>query len=91
MSIALADRQKEIDNNLDYFLSELRSLKEAHAGKFALLRHKSIVGFYDTPMDAVASGNALYEDRLFSVQQVTEVAVDLGFFSHAGVLGTTQQ
>lgn len=81
------DRQKEVDKNLDFFLSELDSLSQTHFGKFALIRHRHITEFYDTAMDAFRAGNSLYPDRLFSIQQVNATPVDLGFFSHAGDMG----
>ena len=87
MSATIKDRQTEIDENLDFFVTELPKLSPGHLGKFALIRHKSITGYFDTVVDAVGTGNKLYSDWLFSVQQVTDVPVDLGFFSHAGRLG----
>jgi hypothetical protein len=84
------DRQTEIDGNLDFFLNEMPNLPQSQLGKFALLRKKSIVGYFDTIVDAVGTGNKLYQDKVFSVQQVTDVPVDLGFFSHAGSLGKSQ-
>jgi hypothetical protein len=84
------DRQAEIEENLAFFLQEMPRIAPTHLGKFALLRHGSIIGYYDTVADAVGTGNKMYSDRLFSVQQVTDVPVDLGFFSHAGDMGKSQ-
>ena len=77
------DHQSEIDRNLDFFLRELPNLLPHHRGKFALLRNQKVVGFYDTVADAVSAAGALYPDGRFSVQQVTDVATNLGFYSHA--------
>jgi hypothetical protein len=63
MSNISAERQKEIDANLDFFLNELPNLLQSNFGKFALMRHLSIAGFYDTPTDAVSAGNSLYQDN----------------------------
>ena len=84
-------RQQEIDTNLQFFISELPRLLATHRGKFALLRHSRIEGFYDTVADAVRTGNKLFDDRIFSVQQVTNIGTDLGFYSHAVRLGRPQQ
>src|ERR1700730_11180444 len=84
-----SDRQKEIDQNLDYFLKQLPQILADHSGKYALLRHQKIIAYYDTVSDAVSAGNQLYSDRLFSVQQVTQSGTDLGYFSHAMPLGAT--
>ena len=85
-----SDRQKEIDENLKYFLKELPQILPAYNGKYALLRHKQIVGYYDTVADAVSAGNQSYSDKLFSVQQVTQSATDLGYYSYAVPLGVAQ-
>jgi hypothetical protein len=84
------DRQKEIDQNLEFFLRELPKILADHNGKYALLRHQKIIAYYDTVSDAVSAGNQLYSDRLFSVQQVTQSGTDLGYFSYAVPLGATQ-
>jgi len=84
-----ADRQVEIDRNLEFFLREMPNLPSGVTGKFALLRHQSIVDYYDTMLDALKVGNAKYDDKMFSVQQVTAYVADLGFYSHAVHLGAS--
>ena len=86
----MTDRQDEIDRNLEFFLQELPKIQASQNGKFALIRRQEIQGFYDTASDAVNAGNSLYSDKLFSIQQVTIAATDLGFFSHAVPLGAAQ-
>ena len=82
-------KREEVDLNFEFFQRELPKLLSTHRGKFALIHDQKIVGFYDTALDAYTSGNQLYPDGLFSIQQVTEAAADLGFYSHAMPLGTT--
>ncbi len=86
----MADRRQEINDNLASFLQELPKLLPAYRGKFALLHHKRIIGFYDTVADAVNAAEALYHDKIFSIQEVTDRPFDSGFFSHALPLGKTQ-
>ena len=88
---AMTARQQEIETNLQFFLSELPRLLATHRGKFALLRHSKIEGFYDTVADAVRTGNRLFDDMMFSVQRVTDTGTDLGFYSHAVRLGRPQR
>jgi len=83
----VVDRQEEIDLNLEFFLKELPGLPAALRGKYALLRHQAIVEYYDTILDALKAANSSYPDRMFSIQEVTSDAVDLGIFSHAVHLG----
>ncbi len=80
-------RQAEIENNLKFFLGELPKLM-AQKGKFALIRHQKLINFFDTPMDALKAATALYPDKLFSIQQVTDAPTDLGYYSHAVPLGS---
>src|ERR1700722_3234995 len=87
--LAMGDRRKEITDNLEVFLRELPNLLPMHRDKFALLRHKKIVGYYETVTDAVSAANTLYPDQIYSVQQVTNTAADAGFYSHAVPLGTS--
>ena len=75
--------RKEIELNFEEFLKELPNLLKTHRGKFALMRDKKIIEFFDTAPDAFQTGQTLYPDGLFSVQEVVNSPVDLGFFSHA--------
>jgi hypothetical protein len=82
--------QEEVDQNFEFFQGELiQLLSSNHVGKFALVRDRKIIGFYDTANDAYTSAESLYEDGLFSIQQVTSDIADLGFYSHAVHLGAT--
>jgi hypothetical protein len=77
-------RRDQLDRNYQAFASQLPTLLAAHRGKFALMRDGQIIEFFDTARDAYVAGNTLYkDDRLFSVQEVTDSPIDLGFFSHA--------
>jgi hypothetical protein len=81
----MADQLREqIDRNYQVFQQQLPSLVISHPGKFALMRDGQIIEFFDTARDAYVAGQRLFErDKLFSVQEVTETPIDLGFFSHA--------
>ena len=69
--------------NFEAFQSQLPKLIELHRGQFALLRDGQIVQIYDTPRDAFLVGRQTYADGKFSVQEVIDTPVDLGFYSHA--------
>ncbi len=75
--------QDEIDGNYEVFCALLPKLIQTDAGKWALLRHAEVEAIFDTPRDAQLAGEKLFHDRLFSVEQVTDRAIDLGWFSHA--------
>lgn len=76
--------EEQIHRNYQAFQEQLPSLVATYRGKFALMRDGQIVEFFDTARDAYVTGQKLFaSDQLFSVQEVIETPVDLGFFSHA--------
>jgi hypothetical protein len=75
--------RQQIESNYEAFQKELPNLIQTHRGKFALMHDGKIVEFFDTARDAFVAGQKLFEDKLFSVQEVVDTPVDLGFFSHA--------
>jgi len=75
--------ETEVDRNFDAFEAGLGSILGAHRGEFALMRHGAIVAYFADEPDALAHGRLRYRDGIFSVQEVTDRPVDLGFFSHA--------
>ena len=75
--------QKEIDANFEASQKALPDLLPYEADRWVLMRHGECVDFYDTLRDAETAGRAMYKDRIFSVQQVSDAVVDLGWFSHA--------
>lgn len=75
--------QAEVDANFEAFRKLLPELLQREANRWALMRHGECVDCYDTPRDAHTAGRALFDDGLFSVQQVSVAVVDLGWFSHA--------
>ena len=77
------DIRRQIEANFTAFQQSLPGLLASHRGKFALMHDQEIVEFFDTARDAFHSGQKLFADGLFSVQEVVDVPVDLGFFSHA--------
>jgi hypothetical protein len=81
--LAAEGRQSEADKNFEAFKAILPGLLEAHGGKYAVLRHGELVQVFDTARDAMLFGSAEFDDGMFSVQEITDQAVDLGFYSHA--------
>jgi hypothetical protein len=75
--------QEEVDRNYEAFRQFLPTIIQEHRGKYALMRDGQIVTYFTTPVDARAAGEKLFSDGLFSIQQVTDTAIDLGYFSHA--------
>ena len=77
------DRMQEaVDANYAAFSKRLPELLETKPGQFALLRDEKIIDFFPSARMAAQHGERTFYDGLFSVQEVTDEAVDLGWFSH---------
>ena len=73
----------EVDKNYAAFTQMLPQILAQHRNKFALMRNAEVVGYYTTIEDAYVTAEKFLADQPFSVQKVTDLAADLGFFSHA--------
>lgn len=80
---------KEIEKNFQFFQGFVGSLLEQHYGKFALLHDANVVQIFDEPIEAFKEGHSRFTDGNFSVQEVTDKPLDLGFFSHANIEGAS--
>ncbi len=74
------DIQKEVDDNFAFFQKKLPELMKTDSGKYALLRHCKIINTFDTFNDACQAGD-MHEDKIYSVQHITDRIINLGFFS----------
>jgi hypothetical protein len=78
-----AARQKqEVDRNYDALMRMLGSVLIEHRDQLALMRDGRIVGYYQTPREALHAASGLFPDGIFSIQEVTDEPLDLGFWSH---------
>ena len=80
---AQTEAQKEVDRNYEAFLALLPGLIRTHANQWALLHDGALTAAFDTARDAHLAGVNLYPEDCYSVQEVTDRPVDLGWFSHA--------
>ncbi len=74
---------EQVAPNYAAFAAQLPELLRSHPGEFALMRDERIVGFFGSGRDAYLAGCERFGLGGFSVQEVTDVPADLGFFSHA--------
>ena len=80
-------RQKlEVDQNYNAFVRMLAELLPEHRDQLALMRDGAVIGFYDTPRAALEAAADKFPDRIFSIQEVTDEPIDLGFWSHVSAL-----
>jgi hypothetical protein len=79
----MSNIREQVDKNYEAFITMLPTIIGMHRDKYALMRDGLAVGYYSTLEDAYMTANKFYPDGQFSVQKVTDIPVDLGFFSHA--------
>jgi hypothetical protein len=80
-----ARQKQEVDRNYDVFMRMLRSLLPEHRDEYALMRDGKIVAFFVKPGDAYRTGVDNFADGIFSIQEVTDEPIDLGFWSHVAL------
>jgi hypothetical protein len=83
MADSTKDAPSEVRTNYEAFLKKLPELLATHRGKIALMHAGEVVEIFDTVGDAYKAGMKSYGEGLFSIQEITDSAVDLGFFNHA--------
>lgn len=57
----------------------------SHAGEYALLKDRNVVGFFRTVREADNVGHQRYPDGIYSVQEVDDQPIDLGWFSRVAI------
>ncbi len=84
MDMKITSRQQEVDANYEAFKAILPKLIQTDRNKFALMHKQEVIACFDTSRDAIAAGNKLIDGH-FSVQQITDRSIDLGYFSHVDI------
>ena len=72
----------EVQRNYKALQRLLPDLLETSPGQCALLRHEKLIAIYRTDREARWEGAHRFPDGEFSIQPITERAIDLGWFSH---------
>jgi hypothetical protein len=75
-------QKRQVDQNYDAFVRKLGSILETHRDQLALMRDGKIVGYFNTPREALRVASEKFPDGIFSIQEVTDEPIDLGFWSH---------
>lgn len=83
-------QQEEVDRNYEEFRKQLPSILATHRDKYALMKGGKILGYYSTAEDAAEAAKAFIPDGVFSIQEVTDSAINLGYFTHAVPVDTLQ-
>ena len=88
MSAKCSPQREQVDRNYEVFVKALPELAATKAGRTVLMKDGEFIAFFDTDRDAIEAGRRLLSGQPFSVHEITERPVDLGYFSHVGSLGT---
>lgn len=83
----MSEFQTQVDKNYEVFKKILPKIIKDNRNKFALMKDGEIIGYYSSAEDAQITADKFFEGKPFSIQQVTDTAIDLGFFSHAVHIG----
>ena len=75
-------QKQQVDLNYDAFVRMLGDILADHRDELALMRDGEIVGYFDEPGAANRAGVEMFADEIFSIQEVTDEPIDLGFWSH---------
>ena len=79
-----ARQNAEVDRNYEAFEQMLPRILPLYRDQLALMRDRRIVGYFHTPREALRAASELFPDNIFSIQEVTDEPIDLGFWSHVG-------
>ena len=85
MAVKLEEARREATRNFEVFQEKLPKLLETERGKWALLHHAELIAIFDTYEEAGQAAGRLYPDDVYSMQEITDQIVDLGWFSRAPV------
>ena len=79
----MTNRDTMIRANFEAFqkLSAQSKFKKEDKGKYALMRDQKLVGVFDDARLAHKHALETYDDDNYSVQEVGQEPIDLGFFS----------
>jgi hypothetical protein len=83
-------QQEEVDKNWEAFQATLPSIIGQYRDKYALMKNQEILGYYSSPQDAKSAADSFIPDGVYSIQQVTEIAANMGFFNYAIPVNTLQ-
>lgn len=75
------EQEAEFRQNYAVLQGRLPDILNDREGMYALMRHGAIIDYFEKPVDALLFARGSFDDGLFSVQKVTNVKADLGWYS----------
>ena len=77
--------QEEVDRNFEEFEKILPIVIGLNRDKYALMKDGKILGYYSSPEDARTTASSFIQDGIYSIQHVTDISLNLGYFNYAVV------
>jgi hypothetical protein len=77
----------EVDDNFLAFTKMLPELLQSSPGKFALLHNQNLVAVFNSSIAAFIEGMKQFGENRYSIQEISDQADNLGFYSYAGGAG----
>jgi len=71
-------RQAEVVSNYQAFLADFPALAINNKGQYAVYRHQQFIKAFESFSSALSFATETYDDRLFSIQEVTGEPLSLG-------------
>lgn len=86
------DAQKaEVLANYQAFLADFPTLAARSRGQYAVYRHQHLVNVFASFSSALSYGVRAYDDRLFSIQEITDEPLSIGGVLDASDTGGLRQ
>ncbi|MEM9423268.1 MAG: DUF5678 domain-containing protein [Spirochaetota bacterium] len=75
--------QKEIDLNYEFFQKNLEAIMSEYKNKYVLIKNQEFIEYFNDLKSAEERAKELYDDGIYSIQQVDSSVIDLGIYSYA--------
>jgi hypothetical protein len=73
----------EIAHNFDALQRSLGKYLATELNRYAMMRDRAVVAFFDTPSAADLAGAQRFQDGIYSIQQITDEPVEFGIYANA--------
>ena len=68
---------------MNFLKKKMPQLIEKYDGQFVLIRHKEIIGYFNSNINALLEGKRRYSDEIYSIQEITTIKPSLGILDYA--------
>lgn len=80
-------QEEQVKLNYEAFKKLLPELLKQEANKYALMRDGKLIAVYETMPDAITTAETMFSDGRWSIQNITDRPINLGYRSRAVLVG----